>query len=227
MLAAMSVTKAMLRVATYHRRVGHASEQDVIGAAHEWMRANLSGFIRFDGERVAIKVIVAPDGHLVAPVMVAMLMATEVVIELPDDTDGALHLMVTLSRFEERGELGALCDRWRIYHGDPPDVNWARIGIDAARFDGYFLDGEALMRPNPLAAGEAAACSAINRGDRSVIAGAARACGGHELASPRVVGIDPAGADVRSDFGVVRLRWAAPISAAADATAALGSLAGR
>lgn len=216
----------MLRVASYHRRVSQASEQDVIGTAHEWMRSHLSGFIRFDGERVAIKVVVAPDGHLIAPVMVAMLMATEVVLELPDDGDAGLHLMVTLERFEERGERGALCDRWRIYHGDPPDVNWASIGIDAARFNGYFVDGDALMQANPLADGETAACSAINRGDRTVIARAARACGGHDLASPRLVGIDPAGADVRSDFGVVRLRWPAPISSAAGAAGALAALAG-
>ncbi len=194
--------------------------------AREWLRGHLSGFIRFDGERTAIRIIVAPDGSIIAPVMVAMLISTDVVLELPNDDDESMHLMVTLEKFDEHGPQGGWSDRWRIYHGDPPDVNWARCTVDAVRFAGYFVDGDALMAPNPLAAGEAAACKAINGGDRAVLVSAARARGGHDLADPRVVGIDPGGCDIRSDFGVIRVAWAEPLSDASHAAAALARVAG-
>jgi hypothetical protein len=207
--------------------VSQSREDRILSDAREWLRGHLSGYIRFDGERTPVRIVVAPDGSIVMPAMVAMLISTDVVLELPNDDDESMHLMVTLEKFAEQGPHGALADRWRIYHGDPPDVNWARCTVDAVRFAGYFVDGDALMVPNPLAAGEAAACSAINRGDRSVAAAAARACGGHELADPRVVGIDPGGCDIRSDFGVVRVTWPEPVSDAAHAIAALARVAGQ
>ncbi len=203
------------------------SEDRIVSDAREWLRGHLSGYIRFDGERTPIRIVVAPDGSIVTPVMVAMLISTDVVLELPNDDDESMHLMVTLEKFDEHGPHGALADRWRIYHGDPPDVNWARCTVDAVRFAGYFVDGEALMAPNPLAAGEAAACRTINQADRTVLAAAARACGGHELADPRVVGIDAGGCDIRSDFGVVRVSWPEPIGDASEASAALARVAGQ
>lgn len=203
------------------------SEDRIVLDAREWLRGHLSGYIRFDGERTPIRIVVGPDGSIVTPAMVAMLISTDVVLELPNDDDESMHLMVTLEKFDEHGPHGALADRWRIYHGDPPDVNWARCTVDAVRFAGYFVDGDALMAPNPLAAGEAAACRTINQGDRSVLAAAARARGGHELADPRVVGIDPGGCDIRSDFGVVRVSWPEPISDASEAPAALARVAGQ
>jgi len=207
--------------------VSHPSEDRIVSDAREWLRGHLSGYIRFDGERTPIRIVIAPDGSIVTPAMVAMLISTDVVLELPNDDDESMHLMVTLEKFDENGSHGALADRWRIYHGDPPDVNWARCTVDAVRFAGYFVDGDALMAPNPLAAGEAAACREINRGDRATLAAAARACGGHELADPRVVGIDPGGCDIRSDFGVVRVAWPEPINDASEAPAALARVAGQ
>lgn len=205
--------------------MSQANEDRIVSDAREWLRGHLSGYIRFDGERTPIRIVVAPDGSIVAPVMVAMLISTDVVLELPDDDEESMHLMVTLEKFDENGPQGASADRWRIYHGDPPDVNWGRCTVDAVRFAGYFVDGDALMAPNQLAAGEAAACREINRGDRSVLAAAARACGGHELADPRVVGIDAGGCDIRSDFGVVRVQWPEPIADASQAAAALARVA--
>jgi hypothetical protein len=96
---------------------------------YQWMRGHLSGFIRFDGERVAIKIAPIPDGRFVAPVMVAMLMAADTVMELPDDGDTDLHLMMSLEKFDERTDQTGSADRWRTYHGDPPDVNWAWITL--------------------------------------------------------------------------------------------------
>ena len=130
------------------------SEAEIITGARAFLRANLSGTIGFDEEFIPIKIVVAPDGALVAPVMVAMLRALDVVVFLPEEDDAAMQLQVTLEEIEDKGEHAALCDRWRIYHGEPEDVRWARISIDAAKFDGRMFDGLALMHANALAEAE-------------------------------------------------------------------------
>ena len=76
--------------------------------AYEFLRAHLMGRIRFDGDRVDIKVAPTPSGHLVASVMVSMLRSVDVVLELPDDGDDSLELQVTLEQIEENGPDGAL-----------------------------------------------------------------------------------------------------------------------
>ena len=50
-----------------------SDSNQAILTARAFLRAHLSGTIAFDGEFVPIKVVVAPDGALIAPVMVAML----------------------------------------------------------------------------------------------------------------------------------------------------------
>ena len=173
--------------------------------AYEFLRAHLMGRIRFDGDRVDIKVAPTPSGHLVASVMVSMLRSVDVVLELPDDGDDSLELQVTLEQIEENGPDGALCDRWCIYHGEAPDVRWARIQIDAARYKGYFVDGQALMRENPFVAQEGALCKELNAHCREGVMRAAESTGAHRLIDPKVVGVDPWGIDARGLIGVARL----------------------
>ncbi|MEY3143792.1 MAG: hypothetical protein RLY21_2285, partial [Planctomycetota bacterium] len=124
---------------------------DSVIDACRYLRAHLTGLISFDGEFVPIKLVIAPDGALVAPVMVAMLRSFDIALFLPDEGEDSMHMQITLEEISEKGEHAALCDRWRIYHGEPEDVRWARITIDAAKFRGLMFDGLALMRPNPLA----------------------------------------------------------------------------
>lgn len=181
------------------------SVEEVEVAAYAWLRSHLAGFLRFDGERVALKVAPLPDGYLVAPVMVAMGMAADTVLELPDDGDDDLHLMVSLERFNEREDTNGWSDRWRAYHGDPPDVNWARIVIDASKFRGYFIDGDVYIRPNPLAAMESAICRKINSSLRDSVKSAIFAQLATDCLEPTVVGVDPLGFDVRRQFDVLRL----------------------
>ncbi|MSR18793.1 MAG: hypothetical protein EXS00_06465 [Phycisphaerales bacterium] len=190
------------------------SGEVAIDLAYEWMRGHLRGFLRFDGERCPLKVVASPQGPLVAPVMVAMITSTDVVLELPDDGDDHLHLMVSLEQFAERGEDAALCDRWRIYHGKPEDVNWARLHIDAARFRGMYIDGSTLMRPNPWAGSESAACRTANALPKTALAASVERLTGFDVEDPVVVGADPGGIDVRRRFDVVRVSastpWAQP-----------------
>ena len=188
-----------------------ANEHGFIVEAQQYLRTHLGGILGFDGEYVPIKLVVAPDGALVAPVMVAMLRSFDVTLFLPDEGDDSMHMQVTLEEFGEKGERdgvpnGALCDRWRIYHGEPEDVRWARVSIDAARFQGRMFDGLALMVPNPLAGIEPGVCRRVNAEFREALRAAAAANAGLEIEDPRLVGVDPLGFDVRGRFDVVRSR---------------------
>ena len=202
------------------------SEAEIITGARAFLRANLTGTIGFDEEFIPIKLVVAPDGALVAPVMVAMLRALDVVVFLPEEDDAAMQLQVTLEEIEDKGEHAALCDRWRIYHGDAPDVNWARLAIDACRHAGYYVDAEAVVVPNALASIEPAACKAIN-GDPARLLKAIPGSSRTTTKDVRVVGIDPDGMDVRRAFDVVRVPWpdGVEIVTVEDAVAAVGSMA--
>ena len=180
----------------------------------DFLHAHLKGFIRFDGDRVAIKVIVAPDGAIVAPVMESMLRSVDVSLELPDDGEDGLQVMVTLERLDAEGPLAGLCDRWRAYHGEPEDVRWARMVPDAARHLQWFVDGEALLQANPLAKDEAGLLKALNAAPRSFLKAlctAARA----PSENPVAVGVDPGGLDVRRAHDVVRIPFPARLETAA------------
>lgn len=201
------------------------SEAEIITGARAFLRANLTGTIGFDEEFIPIKVVVAPDGALVAPVMVAMLRALDVVIFLPAEDDAAMQLQVTLEEIQDSGEHAALCDRWRIYHGEPEDVRWARISIDAAKFDGRMFDGLALMEPNALADAEPRICRKVNAEMRGLLKQACLRVAEVEIEDPRLVGVDPLGFDVRGRFDVVRLDADPEIVDDADALAALEELA--
>jgi len=170
----------------------------------EFLHANPKGFIRFDGDRVAIKVIVAPDGSIVAPVMESMLLAVDVSLELPDDGEDSLQVMVTLERLDPEGPLAGLCDRWRAYHGDPEDVRWAHMQIDASRFRQWFVDGEALMVANPLAKDEASLLKALNAQPRAFLKAFCTACK-VDCKDPVAVGVDPGGVDIRRAHDTARL----------------------
>ena len=201
------------------------SEAEIITGARAFLRANLTGTIGFDEEFIPIKLVVAPDGALVAPVMVAMLRALDVVVFLPEEDDAAMQLQVTLEEIEDKGEHAALCDRWRIYHGEPEDVRWARISIDAAKFDGRMFDGLALMEPNALAEAEPRICRKVNAEMRGLLKQACLRVAEVEIEDPRLVGVDPLGFDIRGRFDVVRLDADPEIVDESDAFAALEELA--
>jgi len=201
------------------------SEAEIILGARAFLRANLAGAIGFDGEVVPMKFVVAPDGALVAPVMVAMLRAFDVVVFLPEESDEAMQLQVTLEEIQDAGEFASLCDRWRIYHGEPEDVRWARISIDAAKFDGRMFDGLALMQPNALAESEPRICRKVNAEMRDLLRKACLRVAEVEIEDPRLVGVDPLGFDVRGRFEIVRLDASPEITDESDAYAALEELA--
>jgi hypothetical protein len=201
------------------------SEAEIIDDARAFLRANLSGTIGFDGEFVPIKFVITPDGALIAPVMVAMLRSFDVVIFVPREEDAAMQLQVTLEEITDSGLNAAGCDRWRIYHGEPEDVRWARFMIDAAKFDGRMYDGLVLMEPNRLADIEAGICKRVNAEMRDALRNACKFIAKVDIEDPRLVGIDPFGFDVRGRFDIIRLEAIPLIADESDAIAAIAELA--
>jgi len=180
-----------------------------------FLRGHLSGVIRFDEEFIDIKIVIAPDGRLIAPVMVAMLRGFNCALFLPrepkNEEDPAIQLQVDLVEFKEEGPDGVFADRWRIYHGQPPDVNWAFLDIDAARLMGNFISSEPLHLPNTFAEFEPALCRDFNSSESNGLRRLASASIGHELDEATLVGVDELGFDIRGRFDVVRIEVPEPM----------------
>src|SRR5688572_2319457 len=175
--------------------MSHANS--IIDRAWGFLRGNTRADLRFDEHIRPVKYVIAADGRLAAPVMVAMLQAMDGVLFVPEFVEDAMELQVTFFQFEERGPDAAVADRWRIYHGEPDDVRWAYLKIDAARFSGMVIDGDVLQRPNPLAADEARLCKELNR-QPDVLRTLCERYGTMRVEQPVMVGIDPNGIDLRA-----------------------------
>lgn len=200
----------------------------MVDAALAFLRAHTTAELRFDEHLRPLHYVIAPDGRPVAPVMVAMIQSMDTVLYVPECSEDAMELSVTLLPFEEEGPEGHLCDRWRIHHGEPPDVRWAVLSIDAVRYAGMIIDGEALMRPNPLAGEEAAICRWVNADHAADLRAAARRVTGVDVPEPKLVAVDPGGLDVRARFGILRVPFpetgGAPPADAAAARAVIERL---
>lgn len=199
-------------------------EDGLIQRARQYLRFNHRGDLRFDEHLRQVRYVTCGDGRMVAPVMVAMLQTIDTVLFIPEAVEEAMEVMVSLEQIEEAGLEGARCDRWRIYHGEPEDVRWAILDIDAARFEGSVIDGAALHHPNPLAEDEAAICREMNRSHRSDLVAICRCVRQMEIAEPTMVGIDALGFDVRGRFDVIRISFETPQTSRAAAEAAMEEL---
>jgi hypothetical protein len=196
----------------------------VIDKAWAFLRGHTRGDLRFEEHLRPIKYVIAPDGRPAAPVMVAMLQAMDGVLFVPEFVDEAMELQVTILQFEERGADGAVADRWRIYHGEPDDVRWAYLQIDAARFNAMVIDGDALQKPNPLAKDEARICRELNQ-KTDMLKTLCERHGTMRVEQPVMVGIDPLGIDLRARFDVVRVTSVKPMRNADEAVNILTQMA--
>ncbi len=177
----------------------------IVENAYRHLRGHSCADIRFEEHFRPLSYVFHEDGRLVAPVMVAMLQAVETVIFVPEAAENSLEVLVTLDEIDEHGPEGAITDRWRIYHGDPPDVRWAQMNIDAGKLEGSVIDGEALTRANPLANEESRICKHMNQDHSSDLRILALHFAHIEIEKPVMLGIDPLGIDIRGRFDVVRI----------------------
>jgi len=196
----------------------------VIDKAWAFLRGHTRADLRFDEHMRPVKYVIAPDGRPAAPVMVAMLQAMDGVLFIPEYVDDSMELHVTILQFEERGPDAAVADRWRIYHGEPDDVRWAYLKVDAARFTGMVIDGDALEKPNTLANDEARLCRELNQ-KTDLLRRLCEHYGTMRVEQPVMVGIDPLGIDLRARFDVVRVPASRPMRNADEAISILTEMA--
>jgi len=187
-------------------------------AAWAFLRSNSTATVKFGENTRDVAYIVAPDGRLIISAMVAMLQPCDIVMFVPEYIDDCMEMHVSLHQFEEDGDAGILADRWQVYHGEPPDVQWAVVDIDAARFHEMFIDGEALCRENPLAEIEISLCKQLNS-DKNILREVCESKTNIAVTNPFVVGVDSLGLDVRAPFGFGRIPAASPFAAADDVLA--------
>lgn len=182
-----------------------------VESAYARLHSQYRGDLRFDEHLRPVRYVIVPDGTLIISAMAAMLTGFNMVLFVPEHVDGALQLQVTLEPFdEESSEGGGFADRWRIYHGEPEDVYWGKLYIDAARYDEFVVDGDALMRVDPLEKDLARLCKLINAEHRDDVRLLCERIAKTDVAEPVVVGIDSYGFDVRRRFDVVRVSFDSP-----------------
>jgi hypothetical protein len=193
-------------------------EQKASDAAWAFLRSNSTATLRFGENSQDISYIIAPDGRLVISSMVAMLQPCDTIMYVPEYAEDCMEMHVSLRQFLENGDDGTLADRWQVYHGEPPDVQWAIVDIDAARFHEMFIDGEALTRANSLAQDEVSLCKQLNK-NKDKIRLVCSSKTNVEVSDPFVVGVDSLGIDVRAPFGIVRIQADTPFTSSSDVLA--------
>ena len=163
--------------------------------------------------------VISPSGELVVSVMVAMLQPCDTIMYVPDYSDDCMEMHVSLEQFSEDGSEGALTDRWQVYHGEPLDMQWAKVNIDAARFHEMFIDGEYLQQANLLQDDETSLCKTLNQNHIEKVCGMCFAKTKVEIEEPVVVGVDSLGLVVRATFGIVRVPFDTPMQSSDDVLA--------
>lgn len=196
-----------------HTDIGEGGEEALL-QARRFLRGNTTGIICFAEHVRPTFYTLDPAGHPVCPVSAAMVLAGDTVLRVPDEAQDAMSILVTI---EDLAMDSAEGDRWRIYHGDPEETFFARLYLEAAKYHGLVIDGEALAEPNLLADAEPALCRQLNAGPREALVRIARRGAGVEVVNPVVVGVDHYGVHVRAAFGIVRVEFA---QVATDAEAA-------
>lgn len=166
-----------------------------------------------------VSYVINHHGVLVIPAMVAMLQPCDIVMFIPEYCEDCIEMHISLEEFEEDGVNASLADRWQVYHGISPDVQWATVEIDAARFHEAFVDGEQLCRENTLYNFEPALCKDLNENHVELVKEICKKHTNVAVPDPVVVGIDPMGIDVRASFGIVRIPADSPFTSSDDVTA--------
>jgi len=187
-------------------------EQQVADAAWLYLRSNSTATIKFDEHTHDVSYVVNHEGVLVIPAMVAMLQPCDIVMFIPEYCEDCIEMHVSLQEFKEEGEHASLADRWQVYHGVSPDVQWAMLEIDAARFHEAFIDGEQLKRENPLGEYEPALCRELNEHHVDHVQEICKTQSNVAVPEPVVVGVDPLGIDIRASFGIIRVPAATPFA---------------
>ncbi len=176
--------------------------------ARQFLRGHTTGVICFAEHIRPVFYVLDASGHPVCPVSAAMMLAGDTVLRVPDESSEAMSILVTLEDIPLNSAEG---DRWRIYHSAPEETYFARLYLEAAKYRGFVIDGDALAQPNLLDDLEPAVCKALNNLSRDRLIALAKRVARAEMTNPLVVGVDHLGIDMRGAFGVTRLEFPEPM----------------
>ncbi len=195
------------------------SEQEVARVAWRFLRSNSTCTLRFGENMQGMSYVIAPSGELIVSAMVAMLQPCDTIMYVPDYGDDCMEMHVSLEQFSEAGADGFLADRWQVYHGEPPDMQWAKVNIDAARFHEMFIDGDYLQQSNLLQEDESKLCKTLNQTYIDKIRELCFIKTSVDVEAPVVVGVDSFGIDIRATFGIVRVPFDSQVQSSDDVIA--------
>ena len=181
-----------------------------IETAYALLRSWTRGLFRFDEHVHSLKFVVAPDGRLVAPVMVAALRTTDTALYIPDDDAPALELLVSLEPFEDEGgrrDGRSMAYPQRIGRGHQLDDHGHRHGEIQRHGDRW----RTMIQGNTFAPDEAMLCRSINQLGDEAHRAMCRSRLSVEVEDPVAVAVNPLGVDVNARFDVLRLPFGTPI----------------
>jgi len=170
--------------------------------AREFLRRHSAGVLNCDGTIVNIRYVLGEDGTPITSGRPGFLTADATVLFIPADVPDVLELLVTVETVDRES---ANADRWRIYHGRPDEPAFYRLRIDAGKWRGQVFEGDKLTQPNPLAAVEPALCRWMNSEHRPDLMAMSLFFNGVAIDEAILVGVDPAGFDIRAKAGIIRI----------------------
>ena len=144
----------------------------------------------------------------------------------PDDSlENPECLQVFATCTEINPNTHEAADRWLAYHLKPTHARWAKLNIQSVKRLDEVLDGDLVRLANPLRRHEGRLCRAVNSNTDALAIACERAAG-IAPQEPRMVGVDPWGADVRARFDIIRMEFPQPVSTDTEARDQLSALLG-
>lgn len=189
------------------------------------LRMHHGGVLSFGETVETVRFVLDPlTGQPVLPVPGRALDGGSAVLFLPDDSAPDCLQVTGVPREVDPGREEA-CDRHGAYFGKPAHARWALLEVDSVKCLDEVVDGDLVRLTNPLRKHEGRLCRAVNEHPRE-LAGACVRVAGVAPEEPRMVGVDPWGADVRARFDVLRLEFPRPVSTPDEGREQLASLLG-
>lgn len=200
-------------------------EADALHHALAVFHAYREGDLQLDDQHTHIRFVAEPSsGRLIASAPAATFFASQLVLFVPEETDEALSLLLSVEEIEESHAT----DRWLAFHlgqtaasdsadqqpdtgrETPEHTRWAAFWIDSAKHGPWVFDGDAFMTPNPAASQEPAICKRLNGRRDDLATLCIKRTGADMAGEPVCVGVDPRGLYVRLAHGVVRIDFPPP-----------------
>lgn len=180
-----------------------------------------NGLLQDDEVRTRVRFAIDPrTGVLVLP-LTGVPVAEALTLLVPDEMVESMQLLVEASELEASRE--DLCDRWRIYHGQPDSTRWFVLRPDSVKWEGRVYDGSEITQPSTLASVEGRLCKKANS-DRARLAAMCHRLVRTAPAEPMVVGVDADGLDLRARFGIIRIEFESRATDAAQAEQMLDAM---